>query len=628
MNREENLEQIVAERTAELLKTNEQLQQEIDFYQDLEEELRANQQALQLSQERIDSILGSIEDVVWSLAPHTYQILYINTATEKVFDRSIIEFIQNLNLWQEIIHPEDRERVEQADRALYTTGKQDIEYRILWKNGEVRWVRVRSRLVCDADGNPLRVDGITTDITERQRIQEQLRFDALHDGLTGLANRNLLLDRLEQTIKRSQRQDSKPFAVLFLDLDSFKVINDSLGHQIGDRLLMAVAHRLEKCQRSEDTVARLGGDEFVILLEEIEDLDDAMTAVKRIQQALKPVMLLDRHEIFVTASIGVAMGDPQIYTSPDRSTDLLRDADTAMYRAKALKQGGCAIFEPSMHAYAVKRMQVENDLRRAIDRMLFPELYSPEFLVFYQPIVSLSSDCIRGFEALVRWQHPEKGTISPAEFMPIAEETGLAIDIDRWVLERACRQLQIWQQEFPNLLPLTMNVNLSGKHFSQSGLIEFIDLVLQETGIAASSLKLEITETVVIENAEAATVMLRELRERNIHVCLDDFGTGYSSLSYLHCFPFNTLKIDRSFVKQLGIKLPKEDNNEIVKAIINLGLTLGMSVVAEGVETKEQLALLKTLNCHFGQGYWFSKPIDETMMTDFLRASQLSQKIE
>ncbi|OKH20340.1 diguanylate cyclase [Hydrococcus rivularis NIES-593] len=602
-------------KIAEAIDTSARLKQELEAYREIEEELRINEQALQLNQNRLDSILSSIEDVVWSIEPYSLQLLFLNTAVEQVYGRKLAEFIENIELWREVIHPEDKERVEEALNALYSTGREELEYRILLPDGESRWIRVRARLITDEEGTPIRINGITTDITERHKIQEQLRHDAFHDGLTGLPNRNLLIDRLKQTIRRSQRRDDYRFALLFLDLDRFKIINDSLGHVFGDRLLVSVAHRLEKCQRAGDTVARFGGDEFVILLEEIADANDAIQIANRVQNALKTPILIDNQEIFVAASIGIVIGNSRTYPNPEQVTDLLRDADIAMYRAKSRSQGNYEVFDPSMYTYALKRLQLENDLRRAIVRTTSPEATQPEFSVYYQPIFSIATQQIEGFEALVRWQHPEKGTISPVDFIAIAEETGLIVPLDRWVLKTACYQLRAWQAQFPMPAPLTMSVNLSGKHFYQPGLIEFLDSVLEETGLDGSTLKLEITESIVIENTEAAAVMLKQLRDRKVQACLDDFGTGYSSLSYLHSFPFNTLKIDRSFIKQLGME---EENDEIVKAIVNLGLILRMNVVAEGVETPEQVAQLKDLNCHYGQGYWFSRPMNGEAMTEFL----------
>lgn len=611
----EVLSEQTQQQIGELTQTNIKFLERLNTHQELEEELRTNELALRLSQERMDSILSSLEDVVWSLDAQNLQLLYLNTAVEKVYGRKIAEFIENISLWREVIHPEDRDKVEAVFQALYSTGRQELEYRIFLPNEEIRRLRVRARLIIDVDGNHTRIDGITTDVTERYRIQEQLQYDAFHDGLTGLANRNLLKDRLEQAIRRSHRRDDNLFALLCLDLDRFKVINDSLGHIFGDRLLVSVAHRLEKCQRVGDTVARLGGDEFVILLEDLAEPEDAIRIAERIQAALKPAIAIDESEIFITASIGIVFGNAQTYTDPEQITDLLRDADIAMYRAKARHQADYEVFDPSMHTYAVKRLQLENDLRKAIANLNLQQGQVTEFDLHYQPIFSLLNQQIEGFEALIRWQHPERGIISPVDFIAIAEETGLIVDLDRWVLKTACYQLRTWQEQFSVLPPLNISVNLSGKHFYQSGLVEFLDTVLIETGLDGKNLKLEITESIVIENTEAAAIMLDSLRKRQIQVCLDDFGTGYSSLSYLHSFPFNVLKIDRSFVKQLGIE---EENDEIVKAIINLGLILGLNVVAEGVETPEQVSHLKKLNCHYGQGYWFSKPMNGIAMTEFL----------
>jgi diguanylate cyclase (GGDEF)-like protein/PAS domain S-box-containing protein len=631
---------VTQSRLLEVLSEKEVEDLDLHGYQTLEEHLRLNEQALHLSQNRIESILSSVEDVVWSTEPHTLQLLYINAATEKVYGRSISEFLQNLNLWQDVIHPDDREWVLQANQLLHSTGRQDLEYRILWPSGQVRWIRARTRLVTDPNGEPIRIDGLMTDITERYSIQEQLRHDALHDGLTGLANRNLLKDRLEQALKRNQRQEKKLFAILFLDLDRFKIVNDSLGHQIGDRLLIEVAKRFQHCQRSQDTVARLGGDEFVILLEELESFNDALKITQRIHQALVPPITLDNREIFVTASVGIAFGSPDADANPNWVADIIRDSDTAMYRAKAKGQGCYEVFSPFMHTDALNQMQIETDLRRTLagstdesiassptlqicDRnVLDPKCL--EFLVYYQPIFSLANQRIQGFEALVRWDHPTKGMMSPVDFIPIAEETGLIVSIDRWVLATACRQLRLWQDRFPDLAPLTMNVNLSSRHFSQPGLIEFLDRVFVETELDRSALKLEITETTVIKNPEAATIIIKQLKEKNIHVCLDDFGTGYSSLSYLHSFHFDTLKIDRSFVSKIGEYESAGGSLEIVKAIINLGCNLGMNVVAEGVETQTQLNQLDALNCQHGQGYWFSAPMNSTNATTFLL--ELSRK--
>lgn len=434
-----------------------------------------------------------------------------------------------------------------------------------------------------------------TELAERKRIEAQLRHDAFHDALTDLPNRALFFDRLEHALSLVQRRTARhtldyQFAVLFLDLDRFKVINDSLGHVVGDQLLKQVASRLSSCVRAGDTVARLGGDEFVILLEDIAGLHEAIEVAQRIHQYLRPPIVLDGHEVFVSVSIGIALSS----ASYSQASQLLRDADTAMYRAKSRGRGCHEVFDAPMHAQAMRRLQLENDLQRAIERH--------EFWLCYQPIVCLNTQQICGFEALIRWQHPDQGLISPCEFVPIAEETGLISPIGLWVLQEACQQLQRWQNQMPDL-PLTMSVNLSAKQFSQPDLIPKIEQLLAEAGLQGRHLKLEITESVLIENAKLAADILQQLQDRQIEICIDDFGTGYSSLSYLHRFPINTLKIDRSFVAQME----QAENSEVVKAIIHLGLNLGLTVVAEGVETAEQFASLQTSGCHYGQGYWFTQ---------------------
>jgi diguanylate cyclase (GGDEF)-like protein len=453
-----------------------------------------------------------------------------------------------------------------------------------------------------------------TELAERQRIEAQLRHDAFHDALTGLPNRALLMNHLEHALqlaqRRTQRFSSVPyqFAVLFLDLDRFKVVNDSLGHTIGDQLLKIVAQQLQASLRIGDTIARLGGDEFVILLEDIEDVSDAIEVANRIHQQLKAPIPLGGHEVFISTSIGITLNSAR-YTEPDQ---ILRDADIAMYRTKQRGRGGYEIFDTSMHINALKQLQLENDLQRAIDRQ--------EFRVYYQPIFTLDSQRIEGFEALVRWQHPEQGMVSPAEFIPIAEETGLILAIDLWVLQQACRQLYLWQHELPEFSHLTMSVNLSGKHFSNGELISQIDQVLQDSGIRSFQLKVEITESVLIDNAVVAAHILEQLRARQIQICLDDFGTGYSSLSYLHRFPIDSLKIDQSFIASMEIDPEKL---EIVKAIVNLAMSLEVSVVAEGLETPRQLSYLQSIQCQAGQGYHFSPPLDCTDASKLLRHTRL-----
>ncbi len=485
---------------------------------------------------------------------------------------------------------------------------------------------------------------------KRQQAEAQLLHNALHDPLTNLPNRALFIDRLGSALKRSKRRDLKgtptpdQFAVLFLDLDRFKVINDSLGHLVGDQLLIAIAARLEACLRPGDTIARLGGDEFAILIEQIKDLSDALFVIERLQaklalpfnlravpvssaaigvpdQASSPIA--GSHEVFTTASIGIALSSGGNLEGASRAgypyqqpQDLLRDADAAMYRAKSLGKDRYEVFDSAMHTQAVALLRLETDLRGAIERQ--------EFILHYQPIIRLETGVVTGFEALVRWQHPERGLVPPAEFIPIAEETGLIVPLGQWVLRQACHQLQDWQLRSlaSTSASLSISVNLSSKQFQEPDLIRQIDQVLQETGLKPSHLKLEITENLLLEKSEAVTARLLQLQALGTQLCMDDFGTGYSSLSYLHRFPLSVLKIDRSFIQAMGrLTTPEEkslekpprilnENLEIVRTIVKLARTLRMDVVAEGIETAEQLHQLKALGCTYGQGYFFSRPVD------------------
>lgn len=444
------------------------------------------------------------------------------------------------------------------------------------------------------------------EIAERKLLEKQLLHMALHDPLTGLPNRALFMERLKQAVIRAKQQPEYQFSVLFLDCDRFKIVNDSLGHLVGDELLTAIASRLKLSLSPVDTLARLGGDEFTLLLEEIKDITSVTQIAERILWELSRPFYLDKREVFITASIGIVLGNAT-YDQPEH---LLRDADTAMYRAKASGKARYHVFNPAMHQEALQLLQLETDLRRAIERQ--------EFVVYYQPIVSLCEGKISGFEALVRWQHPTRGFVSPAEFIPVAEETGLITFIGTWVMREACQQLRIWQEQKLSEESLTMSVNLSVREFSQPNLIELIDDTLKKTQLSPQSLKLEITESAIMEKDGSVTAILQQLRNRQIQLSIDDFGTGYSSLSYLNRLPVDTLKIDRSFIN------PIDKNSEslgLVPAIITIAHSLGMSAIAEGVETQQQLAKLRTLNCGFGQGYLFSKPLGSKLAADLLAAA-------
>lgn len=444
---------------------------------------------------------------------------------------------------------------------------------------------------------------LTKEVCERKQIEEQLRHNAFHDGLTDLANRALFMDHLQLALARAKRHEDYQFAVLFLDLDRFKVINDSLGHTVGDKLLIGIARRLETAMRPGDTLARLGGDEFTILLDDLGAAGEAQAVAKRLLRELAMPYNLGGHEVFITVSVGIALSA----TEYQRPEELLRDADTAMYRAKQLGKARSEVFNQAMHTRAMDMLEIERDLRWAVERR--------ELFLQYQPIVSLATGGLRGFEALVRWQHPQRGLIPPMKFIPIAEETGLIIQIGQWVLGEACRQMRQWQELATTDELLTMNVNLSSKQFMQPDLLEQIQLALAETGLEACSLKLEITESVVMENIETATRTLEQLRALGVELSIDDFGTGYSSLSYLQRFPVSTLKVDRSFISRIT---ESAETTEIVRTIMKLAQTLGMDVVAEGVETEQQRAQLSALECEFGQGYYFARPMDADGAEAFL----------
>ena len=437
-------------------------------------------------------------------------------------------------------------------------------------------------------------------IAEQERIsrvleetKEHFRHAAFHDSLTGLPNRAMFTELLKAEIESSQRRGEHMFAVLFLDLDRFKNINDSLGHTHGDLLLVAFAERLERTLRPIDTLARFGGDEFAILLSGMNDATDAVRVAQRIQDELTQPFVLYKNSAFATASIGIALSS----SGYDRADDILRDADIAMYRAKENGKARYEVFDHGMHARAVSRLQLESDLRQAVEQK--------EFCVYYQPIVSLQTGRLAGFEALVRWNHPRRGLVSPADFIPVAEETGLIVPIGEWVLNEACAQVRRWQIDSPSHRSLSLSVNLSARQVAQPDLLNRIKGALEISKLNPHCLKLEITESVVMENAEAAAQMFKQLRSLGVQLSIDDFGTGYSSLSYLHRFPLNYLKIDRSFVT----RMTTDNDNAIVRTISTLARNLGMEVIAEGIETEEQFQQLKMLGCEFGQGFLFSRPV-------------------
>jgi diguanylate cyclase (GGDEF)-like protein/PAS domain S-box-containing protein len=582
--------------STELLKANKHLEAEIAERQLAEE-------ALRLSEERFRLAIDNIPDtfVIYD-AERRFQ--FVNAFA---VNRSGFPLEAHIGHTDEEIHPPEvaNAYLPLLQKTVETRTKQTGECNISLPGCSFTIV-VTYVPILNEHGEIHQILGITHDITERKRAESQLLHNAFHDALTGLPNRAWFMECLKYAIERAKQHEDYLFAVLFLDLDRFKVINDSLGHLLGDKFLIKIASRLKACIRSIDTAARLGGDEFTILLQGIENLSEAIEVVELIQQQLALPFDLDGQEVFTTASIGIALNSILTYDQPE---DLLRNADTAMYRAKVLGRSRYEVFHPDMYTNAVDRLQLETDLRRAIERQ--------EFRVYYQPIVSLSSGTISGFEALLRWQHPERGLLSPADFIPLAEETGLIVEIGYWVLIDACRQMQVWRMRYPTSSLEKISVNLCVKQFLQADLIEQIAQILHSTGLDACSLMLEITESAIIENGDEANTA-SQLRAMGIKLSIDDFGTGYSSLSRLYSFPINMLKIDRSFVSPMDAN---NKNLEIIEIIVTLADKLGMDVTAEGVETQEQLALLRKLNCEYGQGYFFSRPLDSSAAEALIMAN-------
>jgi len=644
---------------------------------------------LKTAQERYALAVNAANDGIWDWDLASGEVYYAARWRSLLgYPASQIE--PAISAWLDRVHPEDLALVEGTllEHSEGRSPQLGIEFRMRHSDGSWRWVLARGLMERGEDGAPARMAGSLSDITDRKGAEEKLRHQALSDELTGLPNRTLFVSRLQKAIARARSSHGSTFAVLFLDLDRFKIVNDSLGHLVGDEMLQAVARRLQSCLRAGDTVARMGGDEFTLLMENIEGVHEALLLAERLQAALNAPLRIGGHDFASSASIGIAIATPesilppvpppapaqvledeprpeprenpelvaapgepshsqaagplQVLEEPPHSwalpsaaakplpglryahaEELLRDADTAMYRAKSGGRARHVVFDEEMHALALAQLRLETALRRAIEK--------EHLEVFFQPIVALSADPegqswedggsqrarVSGFEALVRWRDPLRGLIPPSEFIPFAEETGMIVALDQWVLRAACAQTREWMSRYGRD-DLWISVNISGKRFGQANLVESVQNTLAASGLPPRNLRLEITESIVMGDADASARTLEQLKALGLSLAVDDFGTGYSSLAYLHQFPLDVLKIDRSFVSRIA---PGGTNGEIVQAVVQLARSLSLRVVAEGVEQDYQAALLRALGCDFGQGYFFSRPVDAQAAEQMLRWS-------
>jgi diguanylate cyclase (GGDEF)-like protein/PAS domain S-box-containing protein len=562
----DRLEAVVGERTAALVAAND---------------------ALRASEESLRQIAENSGELFW-LLEHDRGVAYLSPAFERMWGMPSGEIRDDAGRALRVVAPEHRAAVEAMMEEGYTRPAQ-ATFRVVHPDGSERWLATRAVPVPGPDGAAYRMAGVTEDVTERKRMEDQLLYDAFHDALTGLPNRALFQDRLQHALDLSRRHPDRGFAVMIVDLDRFKLVNDSFGHLAGDRLLADVANRLRACLRDGDTVARFGGDEFALLLDDVADAGEGLRGAARIQDAFTEPFAPQGNEVFVTPSIGIVLSGAEV-AEPE---ELVRRADTAMYRAKELGGARCEVFDRAMHARALARLSLETELRRALER--------GELEAAYQPIVTLPEGRVAGFEALVRWRHPQRGLLAPGAFLEVAEETGLIVAIDRWVLREACTRLRDWRDRYPDIAP-RMTVNLSGNQFTHGGLLEFLEQTLAETRVDVDWVRLEITERTLLGGAEQA--LLAELRARGVQMLIDDFGTGYSNLAYLHRLPISALKVDRSFLSG------DEPNPAIVGAVVALARNLGKDVVVEGVERVDQLAMLVEMGADYAQGYLFSPPVD------------------
>ena len=556
---------------------------------------RRAKEALKKSRERYALAARGANDGLWDWNLREDEIFY-SDRWKQMLGYEADEIGDGPSEWFDRIHPEDRDEVE-AELSAHLDGRTEhfeSEHRVKHAEGEYRWVLCRGVAIRDESGRATRIAGSQTDVTERRKAEDKLRHDAFHDSLTGVPNRALFIDRVDRLIQMQRRNPERQFTLLYLDLDRFKAINDSLGHPVGDALLIQVAERLEECLRAADTVARLGGDEFGILLPDVDSETEAKQVANRIRQTLEEPFEVEEHKLFTSASIGILVSDYRY----EESQDLLRDADIAMYHAKGERGQSLALFDTDMRTAIAGDAHLESSLRRAIER--------EQFMLEYQPIVRVEDETMCGVEALIRWDHPDYGKVPPSEFIPLAEETGLIEPLGRWVREEACRQLKQWLDAGAFGEEFSMNVNLSPRELTDAGLSEGVEEMLGETGIPPECLQIEITERILISKAEQAVNVFQQLGEMGVNICIDDFGTGYSSLSYLRQFGADTLKVDREFVQ--GIERSEEDE-QIIRSILELANKLELEVVAEGVETKEQFELLSEIGVRYAQGFYWSRSV-------------------
>ena len=556
-------------------------------------QLQSHRNALEESEKRYRTVAEYTFDWEAWLSSEG-EFIYISPSCERISGLPKEEFFKDPGQLERLVQEEDRESWRRFMAETRAGSQSSLDYRITRTDGSRRWVSQVNSPVPEDGGSKVGVRFSIRDITERKNMELALRHQALHDPLTDIANRTLLQDRINQALERSRRSEDKPhWAVIFMDLDRFKVVNDSLGHAMGDELLKEISARLLTCVRATDTVSRFGGDEFVIVLEDLENPDEAMRVINRIREEVARPFFIDNHEIQTAASLGVVLSPNEF----DRPEDLIQKANLAMYKAKEAGRDRYHIFNEEMLEKAVRLMNMESDMRRAIA--------GNEFHLAYQPIFSLADGVLAGFEALARWNHPERGPISPGEFIPVAEDSGLIVELGRWVLAEACSTLAGWIGKM-NTNGLTMAVNISGRQFHRSDLVAQVRQAIAETRLPPDRLKLEITETAIMDDVQASTKTLGLLKNEGVTLAIDDFGTGYSSMSYLQRFPLDQLKIDLSFVRGID---KNQESMEIVRGIINLAHSLRLKTVAEGIERREQQNLLYSMQCEFGQGFLYAKPM-------------------